>query len=674
MPKVRLTQANNFFKLTTPGSYQVYGLGGDDNISVTIARGSTALDLPDFLDGGDGNDTITGAATNDTLAGGAGQDLLRGGDGDDLIYGDATDANEDGIVDPAGIDGEVGSDDILDGGNGNDTMHGGGGNDTLLGGNGNDTLLGGYGADTLVGSRGNDILRGGAGNDFLDGGLDNNDLDGGDGDDQLSASSGTDTLRGGAGRDILLAGGGNDQLFGDDGDDDLSGSEGDDLLVGGVGADLLQGGNGFDTADYSAAAQGIEIQLSADPLNPGTGTGGDAEGDRLSGIEKVIGSNFSDTLLGSTATDVLDGLGGNDRLAGGAGADFLIGNGGLDTADYSASGAAVSVTLNADPAAFGTGTGGDAEGDQLNTIERVIGSGFADTLTGSTANDALVGGAGADAMTGGLGTDTAEYSTSSAAITVNLETGTGLGGDAEGDQLSTIENLIGSSFDDLLIGNTTANRLEGAAGNDTLRGGAGADVLIGGEGIDTADYSGSPAGVGGVGISVTLTAVPNGATTGAGGDAQGDLLNTIENLIGSAFTDTLNGSSVSNRLVSGNGNDVLRGGSGADLLISNGTGTKTLIGEGIADGGTAGLDTYRTLAGTSVISQYQTGEDIQVGGAFTASLAQINASTLALRLTGAEYTTFVVVGTPANIPAAQAAASAILNSGDITIVDPATIA
>lgn len=671
MPKVRLTGSNDFSKISTAGSHQVYGLGGADIIQVSIARGSTAPDSGDYLDGGDGNDTITGAGTSDTLAGGAGTDILRANDGNDLIYGDATDANEDGVVDSVTIDGQVGGNDILDGGNGNDTLYGGGGNDSLLGGYGTDSLVGGYGDDMLIGAGDNDTLQGGAGNDTLDGGLGTDDLDGGDGDDQLLSSSGDDILRGGLGRDTLLAGSGNDQLFGGDGDDELLGGENDDRLVGDAGADVLNGSLGFDTADYSGSSQAITIQLSAETTNPGTGTGGEAEGDRLSGIEKVIGSSSNDVLLGSTAADVLDGFGGSDRLVGGGGADFLIGNGGVDTADYSASGAAVSVTLNADPAGFGTGSGGDAEGDQLNTIERVIGSGFNDTLTGSSNNDAFMGGAGADVLTGGDGIDGAEYSTSSTGVTINLQAGTGLGGDAEGDQLSTIENLIGSAFNDLLIGSTVSNRLEGGSGNDTLRGGAGADVLIGGDGTgDTADYSTSSAG-----IVVQLTAIPNGATTGAGGDAAGDVLNGIEDLIGSASTDDLRGSSISNRLVSGNGNDVLRGGSGADLLISNGTGSKTLIGDGINDGGSAGADTFRVLAGTAVISGYLTGEDIQLGGALTAqpTLVNLGSGTLALRLIGSAYTAYVVVDTTGNTAAASAAANTIL-SNDLTIVDPTSIA
>lgn len=47
-----------------------------------------------------------------------------------------------------------------------------------------------------------------------------------------------------------------------------------------------------------------------------------------------------------------------------------------------------------------------------------------------------------------------------------------------------IENAIGGSGSDVLIGNAIANRLTGNSGNDTLAGGAGNDVLSGGAGAD----------------------------------------------------------------------------------------------------------------------------------------------------------------------------------------------
>src|SRR3546814_9039298 len=96
---------------------------------------------------------------------------------------------------------------------------------------------------------------------------------------------------------------------------------------------------------------------------------------------------------------------------------------------------------------------------------------------------------------------------------LNRASGTGHGGDAEGDTLTGVENVTGSNFNDTLTGDTGSNVLNGGNGNDTLIGGAGADALIGGSGIDTADYSGSPS-------SVIVDLV---AGTGLGGDAQGEI-------------------------------------------------------------------------------------------------------------------------------------------------------
>ena len=57
-------------------------------------------------------------------------------------------------------------------------------------------------------------------------------------------------------------------------------------------------------------------------------------------------------------------------------------------------------------------------------------------LIGNSAANVLTGGAGADTLDGGGGVDTASYATSAAGVTVSLTTGTGSGGDAEGDTLS----------------------------------------------------------------------------------------------------------------------------------------------------------------------------------------------------------------------------------------------
>ena len=137
------------------------------------------------------------------------------------------------------------------------------------------------------------------------------------------------------------------------------------------------------------SAAGVTVSLAA-----GTGSGGDAAGDTLSGIENLTGSAQADTLTGDGNANTLDGGGGDDTLNGGAGGDTLIGGSGSDTASYAASGAGVTVNLGA-----GTASGGDAAGDTLSGIENLIGSAQADTLTGDGGDNVLEGGAGGDTLT-----------------------------------------------------------------------------------------------------------------------------------------------------------------------------------------------------------------------------------------------------------------------------------
>jgi len=100
-----------------------------------------------------------------------------------------------------------------------------------------------------------------------------------------------------------------------------------------------------------------------------------------------------------------------------------------------------------------------------------------DILLGGLNNDILIGGKGADFLSGGLGTDTADYSGSDSGVTVNLTTGEGHGGDAEGDTIVLVENLIGSAFDDVLTGDKGNNVLTGGDGDDIFVVTKGKDVI-----------------------------------------------------------------------------------------------------------------------------------------------------------------------------------------------------
>jgi Ca2+-binding RTX toxin-like protein len=453
-------------------------------INVEVADGNINRDWMIDDDGGHtlngmmGDDHIEGRGGDDTLLGWWGNDYIEGGDGNDNIDGGS-------------------HDDILLGGDGNDAITGGGGHDVLEGGGGFDILTGhgasllegGAGADVLIGYEGDTARYTGSGSevvvrlwngsgqggdaegdalvgilnvigsahgDALVGSTARNRLEGGEGNDYLDGLQNDDTLRGGGGDDVLVGGAHRDAL---------DGGDGDDMLVGGSGSDTLEGGAGFDVADYSSSSSRVVVRLWN-----GTGELGDAQGDILTGIEKVSGSAQADALIGSNGADI---------LSGGAGADHLDGLEGSDTADYSSSSGRVVVRLW-----NGTGQQGDAEGDTLIGIENLSGSAHNDALIGSDAANILSGGIGADYLDGLGGSDTADYSSSSSRVVVRLWNGTGQQGDAQGDALTGIENLSGSSHDDSLIGSDGANILTGGTGNDYLDGLEGADTLNGGGGTD----------------------------------------------------------------------------------------------------------------------------------------------------------------------------------------------
>ncbi len=175
-------------------------------------------------------------------------------------------------------------------------------------------------------------------------------------------------------------------------------------------------------------------------------------------------------------------------------------------------------------------------------------------MVGDDNANILRGGFGADALNGGGGFDYADYDTS---VTASLADPTINTGEAAGDTYTSIEGLLGSIFNDVLIGD----------GNDnSLRGGSGADVLEGGGGFDFALYNNSAGGV-------TVSLADPGINTG---DAAGDTFTSIEGLVGSDFDDTLIGDAGDNELRGGLGADVLNGGPGNDTL-TGGPGPDTFV-------------------------------------------------------------------------------------------------
>ncbi len=293
----------------------------------------------DYLMGFDGTDTLNGGDGNDTLRGGAGGDVLNGGAGLDF-------ANYQGSSAEVFVDiqtnlifsGDATGDQL----NGIENLYGSSFSDTLSGDAGRNIIGGEGGADLIDGRDGDDALSGEAGDDILSGRNGNDRLVGGDGADNLSGGAGNDSVDGGAGNDTSFGEAGNDSFHGGAGTDTLDGGDDNDFLEGGADADTLTGGAGIDTASYASSAAGVTVVLG------GASSGGDAQGDTLTGIEQVMGSGFADTLTGDAGANTLWGLAGNDVLTGAGGADVLKGGAGADTFRYVATGDSTLATAGRD--------------------------------------------------------------------------------------------------------------------------------------------------------------------------------------------------------------------------------------------------------------------------------------------------------------------------------------
>jgi len=260
------------------------------------------------------------------------------------------------------------------------------------------------------------------------------------------------------------------------------------------------------------------------------------------------GTAVSDVFRGDDLANIMNGYDGADNLHGNEGDDTISGGAGND---------------------------------------RIKGGDGADSLNGGNGEDIIVGGAGADYINGGFDSDTAIYQRSSAGVTVDLTNGTGLGGDAAGDVLLSIENVKGSAFADVLTGNELANYLDGNKGddllygldgNDTLHGRNGFDTVFGGDGDDRL-HGGAQADVldGGAHDDVLSGGLGNDQLDGGTGDdrlygGKGD-----DTLSGGADDDLLRGQLDDDHLMGGAGDDRLEGGRGEDTL-DGGIGNDRLIG------------------------------------------------------------------------------------------------
>ena len=334
----------------------------------------------------------------------------------------------------------------------------------------------------------------------------------------------------------IYSGNGNDIVHGSDFGDCIKGGElstetepnADDVIFGGPGGDYLEGKAGDDT------------------IYGGTGNdtlfGGRDDG-ALGGNDWLYGDAGDDTIFGGQDDDKLFGGGNNDFLDGERGKDTYFFNAydgpeGMDT---------VNDTGNTAEDAFDTLDFFNAHGGAINLDMRIVG---AQTVNGSLTLD----------------------------LTVFFDAG-------------TVENVIGTDFDDTIKGDALQNQIEGGLGNDklyggpdegigtstpasvndTIHGGPGDDELYGG--LDTDD----------------VNLIIDTGDDSLFGDSGDDLL------YGEGADDVLDGGLGSDVLYGGPGSDILRGSSDSDILMG-GDGNDTLIGGNGWDIGRGGVGSDLIIA------------------------------------------------------------------------------
>lgn len=611
------------------------GLDGDDVILNSATAGSAATD---YLNGGNGNDSITSSGGYNYIDGGAGNDTItlsavryasvNGGAGDDLI------------VDPTGLFSVqlgVGSGRDLvstsnpqirtagDWANQRDTRS----SIALAGGTDASTLRFSQSGDGLVislaGSNDSvtitkffesasstaiqsviDSVRLPDGTvltrDAIAAGLGRSELQTATaGNDLLIASTMGSSLTGGAGDDQMVGQGADDQLDGGDGHDRLYGGDGADQLTGGTGNDTMVGGRGSDNYTF------------------GLGWGQDVVDD-MQRIERPVSSYSVPWIVDDGATDAIVFDSSIET------ADIRVGVDGLNLRlTHKSTGDNITVLnyFDAPNALTGqvelirfsdgtiwnratvdqlvrtvTGTSGDdvlvglanmgSDVFGLAGNDTLSGQSYNDNLYGGDGNDILIdvagtnlldGGAGADQMSGGTGDDT--FVVDDAGDVVTEDAGAGMD-----TVLASLNYTLGANVERLTLtgtsaingtGNVLANVLTGNGADNTLNGGAGADTLIGGAGNDTYVVDSS---------SDVVTELVGEGTDLVQSSVTYTLSSNVENLTltgtsaingtGNALDNVLTGNSAANVLAGGAGNDTYIVGAGDTTTEASGGGTDTV--------------------------------------------------------------------------------------------------
>lgn len=508
--------------IASPGNDVLDGLGGADTVDYSDSDTGITADLTTGnVTGGFGATDTLNSIENVTGTGQA-----------DVLIGDA-------------------GDNILQGGAGDDTLNGGAGNDTLLGGDGDDKIIGGHGEgdDNIDGGTGNDtvsytsavagiVVNLETGVAFGDPAIGVDSLNavenviGGQANDLLVGNAAANRFEGGMGDDVVLGGAGDDEIFGGDirtrepvalarpGDVfDISNTDQANLRI-----DFVSEGAGFENTFgfYLADADGVPMsgrivfanvdvaetasinldatvlagasQLGFFVIPDGFGLNGGLLDSAEVGFELVNG--FWTVTLGGEALEgngapalfsdpTLNADGFDHEIDGGESGNSnwedLAGGGDGDFDDLK-----LDIAVREIPDEDGDDTLSGGDGD-----DQIFGGSGDDVLTGDVGDDRLSGGRGNDQIDGGAGNfDVVLYDDFDGTMGVDVDLVAGTARDVHGDtdQLSNVEGVVGSRFDDRIAGDAANNLIIGGGGDDVIAGGAGSDVMVGDEGADLFSY------------------------------------------------------------------------------------------------------------------------------------------------------------------------------------------
>jgi Ca2+-binding RTX toxin-like protein len=573
-------------------------LGNLEKLTGTSATGQYLIgnDLNNIIQGGAGNDTITGGTGADTMDGGAGDDIYYVDHLIDTISGDVSGTDEIrttlttyslenlSFIEnlraesySATLIGNAGANRIT-GANGDDVIDGRGGADVMTGGAGSDVYYVDDAGDQVVEAAPNyeweaDEIRTTLASYSL-AGLNNIEI-------LTGLSAGGHVLTGNALRNRIIGGPGDDVIEGGGLGDTLSGGGGADRFVYRTASDAPTGFNeerivhfetGIDKVDLSALGR-VKLTLTYANFPPapttridvtvggqtmqilvtGTLTRSDIIADTgitgTSGDDVLQGTADADEMYGEGGNDTLSGLAANDLIEGGAGNDLIDGGEGADTMRGGAGDDVFIVDQAGDVVVENAGEGTDEVRTALASytlganVERLTGTGSAQTLTGNALANRIEGTGGAD-------------------------------------------TLYGEGGDDALFGGAGDDAFNAGAGNDVIDGGTGADVMGGLAGNDLflVDDAGDR----------TIEAEGEGTDEVRTGLASYTLEANVENLTGTADTgQVLTGNGGNNLIVGGMGDDTIYGLGGDDVIVGFG-------GFDVMRGG-AGDDVYAIDAGDTVI-------------------------------------------------------------------------